>query len=210
MCRPMNTTPPPETTDLTRELQELGGDVTTALEDLPVAALLVDRDGVVRWQNAASDALAGDAVGTRFVDYLAPEEAGRADEVFNRVCRGEPTELTLLVKDREGELVPIEVSTAPVREGSRVVGLFGLTRRAAPAPGGASAQERGASDVLTPRQLDVLRLLADGASTGEVAAALHLSTTTVRNHVANILTALGAHSRLQAVVAAKRRGLLEH
>jgi DNA-binding NarL/FixJ family response regulator len=38
---------------------------------------------------------------------------------------------------------------------------------------------------------------------------LHLTTTTVRNHVANILSALGVHTRLQAVVAARKRGTLD-
>jgi DNA-binding NarL/FixJ family response regulator len=62
---------------------------------------------------------------------------------------------------------------------------------------------------LTKRQLEVLRLLADGRSTAEIAAELGLSQTTVRNYVAALLAALGAHSRLQAVVAARKAGLLD-
>jgi DNA-binding NarL/FixJ family response regulator len=60
---------------------------------------------------------------------------------------------------------------------------------------------------LTPRQLEVLRLLDEGLSTTEIAAELGLSQTTVRNYVANLLAALGAHTRLQAVVAARKAGL---
>ena len=63
--------------------------------------------------------------------------------------------------------------------------------------------------VLTARQLDVLRLLAQGKSTGEIARELTLSQTTVRNHVAGLIAALGVHTRLQAVIAAKRAGLLD-
>jgi DNA-binding NarL/FixJ family response regulator len=62
---------------------------------------------------------------------------------------------------------------------------------------------------LTKRQLDVLRLLAAGRSTIEIAAELGLSQTTVRNYVANLLAALGAHTRLQAVIAAREAGLIE-
>jgi DNA-binding NarL/FixJ family response regulator len=62
---------------------------------------------------------------------------------------------------------------------------------------------------LTHRQLEVLRLLAEGRSTCEIAAQLGLSQTTVRNYVANLLAALGVHSRLQAVVAARKLGLIE-
>ena len=62
---------------------------------------------------------------------------------------------------------------------------------------------------LTKRQLDVLRLLAEGRSTAEIAAALGLTETTVRNYVANLLATLGAHTRLQAVIAASKAGLIE-
>ena len=61
---------------------------------------------------------------------------------------------------------------------------------------------------LTKRQLEVLCLLADGKSTDEIAAELGISRTTARNHIANLLAAVGAHSRLQAVVIARRAGIL--
>jgi PAS domain S-box-containing protein len=60
---------------------------------------------------------------------------------------------------------------------------------------------------LTPRQLEILQLLADGKSTAEIAEELYLSKTTVRNHIANLLTNLGVHTRVQAIVAATRLGL---
>jgi DNA-binding NarL/FixJ family response regulator len=62
---------------------------------------------------------------------------------------------------------------------------------------------------LTSRQHDVLRLLAEGRSTAEIATELGLSTTTVRNYIANVLSALGVHTRLQAVVAARKAGLID-
>jgi DNA-binding CsgD family transcriptional regulator len=61
---------------------------------------------------------------------------------------------------------------------------------------------------LTTRQYEVLQLLGQGASTAEIAAMLHLSTETVRNHIRHIFRALGAHSRLEAVAIAHRKGLL--
>jgi DNA-binding NarL/FixJ family response regulator len=66
----------------------------------------------------------------------------------------------------------------------------------------------GESISLTKRQLDVLRHLAEGKSTNEIAAELGVSRATARNHIANLLAALGAHSRLQAVVIARRAGIL--
>jgi DNA-binding NarL/FixJ family response regulator len=62
---------------------------------------------------------------------------------------------------------------------------------------------------LTQRQVEVLRLLAEGKTTDEIAGALGLSRTTVRNYVANLLAAMGVHSRLQAVVAARGAGILD-
>jgi DNA-binding NarL/FixJ family response regulator len=62
---------------------------------------------------------------------------------------------------------------------------------------------------LTKRQLEVLRLLAEGRSTAEIATALGLSHTTIRNYIANLLVALGVHTRLQAVIAARKAGLIE-
>jgi DNA-binding NarL/FixJ family response regulator len=51
-------------------------------------------------------------------------------------------------------------------------------------------------------------LLAEGASTREIAEMLNVSTETVRNHVRHILRALGAHSRLEAVALAYQQELL--
>ena len=56
---------------------------------------------------------------------------------------------------------------------------------------------------LTPRQAEVLRLLERGRSTTQIAEELHLSRETVRNHVKNLLHALGASSRLEAVAVAR-------
>ena len=61
---------------------------------------------------------------------------------------------------------------------------------------------------LTPRERDVLRLLAEGGTDKEIGAALRLSRRTVSNHVGAILTKLGVESRTAAASAALRRGLL--
>lgn len=62
---------------------------------------------------------------------------------------------------------------------------------------------------LTPRELEVLRLLSHAASNEAMAERLSISVNTVRNHVANLMAKLGAHSRLEAVATATREGLLE-
>lgn len=61
---------------------------------------------------------------------------------------------------------------------------------------------------LSPRQIDVLRLLGDGLSNKQIGRALGISYQTVKQHIQCVLEELGAANRLQAVVFAYRRGIL--
>ncbi|MGK5685192.1 response regulator transcription factor [Actinoplanes sp. URMC 104] len=60
---------------------------------------------------------------------------------------------------------------------------------------------------LTDRELEVLRLVADGLTTAAIARRLHLSEKTVRNHTSNVVTKLRVEDRAQAIVRARRAGL---
>ena len=64
-------------------------------------------------------------------------------------------------------------------------------------------------DVLTPREVDVLRLVADGKANKEIAAHLSLTEETVKSHIRNILGKLGANDRTHAVAIGLRRGILD-
>jgi len=61
----------------------------------------------------------------------------------------------------------------------------------------------------TPRELDVLRLLAEGHDTGALAGRLGIAPHTVEWHVRHVIEKLGVHSKLQAVIAAARLGLID-
>ena len=67
----------------------------------------------------------------------------------------------------------------------------------------------GDIDRLTPREREILRTFAAGASTAEVAEAFGISPLTVQSHVKNILAKLGVHSRVEAVRIAWRHGLAD-
>ena len=78
-------------------------------------------------------------------------------------------------------------------------------RLAAAGPGG---ERPDAANVLTRRELDVLRLMMQGLNTARAAEKLHVSPATVRNHAQNIFGKLGVHSRLEAVAYAAKYRLL--
>ena len=82
-----------------------------------------------------------------------------------------------------------------------------LVERFAPHDDQAATLHRDLS-TLTPRELEVLQLLAKGLSNAELAARLQLSETTVKTHVARILSKLNLRDRAQAIVVAYETGLI--
>jgi DNA-binding NarL/FixJ family response regulator len=68
---------------------------------------------------------------------------------------------------------------------------------------------RDQSDMLTPREREILQLLADGLSNGDVAERLFISQETVKSHVRHILTKLEADTRTQAVAIALREAMID-
>ncbi len=68
---------------------------------------------------------------------------------------------------------------------------------------------RGGTDVLTPREREILQLLADGMSNADVAGQLFISQETVKSHVRHILTKLEADTRTQAVAIALRDAMID-
>lgn len=184
-------------------LGRLGADIERALVELNVLAYAIDRKGVIVWHNDAYRRDIGDLRGAHFSEFIPPEELPRALEAFTAKVLGKvtQTEFTITVVRPSGEHVEIEVSSVPLRRGDDVVGVFGVITKP-PVP--ASPAKRR----LTRRQVDVVRLLANGASTAQIADALHISPETVRNHIRMLMAELGVHSRVEAVAAARAEGIV--
>jgi len=186
-------------------LRDMGHDVTDALEKVRVPSYIIDRHGIVRWVNPAAREIVGDVRGRQFTSVLSPEENRRAREIFARNITGavERSDNEVVVVGMHGERITVDISAVPLRDGDQVIGMFGqvVDIQIEQAPPTAHPH-------LTPRQTEVLRLLEHGRSTNQIAAELHLSTETVRNHIRHILRALGVHSRLEAVALTRREHLL--
>jgi DNA-binding NarL/FixJ family response regulator len=73
----------------------------------------------------------------------------------------------------------------------------------------AEIAEHSADDALTPREVDVLRLVAKGNANKAIAAQLSLTEETVKSHIRNILSKLQANDRTHAVAIAVKRGIVD-
>jgi len=69
--------------------------------------------------------------------------------------------------------------------------------------------EHATDGALTPREIDVLRLVAGGNANKQIAAQLSLTEETVKSHIRNILSKLGANDRTHAVAIGLRRGIID-
>jgi len=106
---------------------------------------------------------------------------------------GEGPYLVHLLRDSQGTHDALQMSRGLIQLSSK---------NEAPAP------RRQNVPVLTPRQLEVLKLLSEGKSVREIGKELYLSEATVRNHVRSLLQALEAHSQLEVLAKAREMGIL--
>jgi DNA-binding CsgD family transcriptional regulator len=186
-------------------------DVLDGLERVGMPSFLADREGRIRWLNEEALSTFGDARGRLLSSLAAPDHAQRSrEQLAKKVIGGAVrTDFEIDVIGRNGKRLTWCVSSVPVHRERTVVGIFGVAR-----PCGETVHERAESRAasfgsrLTPRQREVLALLADGASTTQIATTLGLAEETVRNHIRQLLRRLGVHTRLAAVAYARREGLI--
>ena len=186
-----------------------GGDVHGSLQELPVPMYVLDRKGTIVWLNDAAEALVPGATGRKFTDVLAPDQIHTARRIFALRIMGQApfTDHTTAINLPGNRRHEVDISSVPLRKGHQIVGVFGVIRSEHPVT---EPQPTVAEDApaLTPRQHEVLRFLGAGLTTTQMAERMGLSPETVRNHVKATLGELNASSRLEAVLAAYRLGLL--
>lgn len=207
-----------------------GSYVVSVLSQTADGMVAIDTDGCILGWNAAAEGLFGypaqDVIGRPCHEVL-----GFEDRCGNAVCdagcalQGAPRGVgnwvvptrEVLARTETGRRLWLSLTTVlvPPVPGERCCQIH-LMRQAGVTPELEEAlierltqPKRGEVDAsvidqLTLREREVLRLLAEGLGTQEIAAQLFVSSTTARNHVQHILNKLGCHTRLEAVALALR------
>jgi len=179
--------------------------ITRALEALRVPSAVIDRGGRFRWLNRGAADFLGERVDQPLSAVIAPEDRRPVREHFARKLEGKTDSkaYAMTVISSGGERVRVRVSSVPFWEGDRIAGVFGIAW-----PVDESVVEAALAPSLTVRQHETLALLAEGLGTAAIAERLGIAEETARNHIRGLLGALGAHSRLEAVVEGHRLGLV--
>jgi PAS domain S-box-containing protein len=190
--------------------EELRGVDLWLVRHLAVPASLHDVDGRFVYVNPAAERASGltnsDMAGRHFTDPLQHEARAAVEAHFRRaVERGEPADFETRFIDAKGQVRGVRAMHFPLRDGDETVGVLILAFdvRAPQRDVAATSPPE-----LTPRQREILELVASGRTTAEIARELTIANETVRNHIRGILRELNAHSRPEAVANAQRLGLL--
>jgi DNA-binding CsgD family transcriptional regulator len=182
-----------------------GQELKPVLERLAAPSYAIDTHGTVRWLNDAAIKLIGDIRGRNFTVAVAPHDVSRLRRQFDqKIAEGGASDFEATLVTDTGGLAPCGLSSTALHRDGLVVGIFGVITR----PPSREHPRPVAPNRLTPRQFEVLQLLAGGAQTNEIAELLHLSRETVRNHIQGVLRRLEAKTRIEAVAIARREALL--
>ncbi|WP_232548741.1 response regulator transcription factor [Propioniciclava soli] len=186
--------------DIVHELTN-GADAVSAITAEPVDVVIMDvrmprLDGI-----GATAELRRRLPGTKILVITSFDEDEAVQEALRAGANG------FLLKDTSpGGLAE---AVRAVMRGSSVVSPGPMTRLVQRQPNGRRPQRTAEEVGLSPRELQILRLLCDAYSNGEIAEELRVSGSTVKSHVSAIMLKLQVTSRLKAVVRAYEWGLVE-
>jgi LuxR family maltose regulon positive regulatory protein len=146
-----------------------------------------------------------------YAQHAAAQHAAAAESLSRALTAGAQSGYRRIFADEGRQLLHLLDRYLNQLHGPRLYlqEILEILRRESGAAGPAQAPASQALVPLTRRELDILQLLAAGRSNQEIAAERVLTLNTVKKHVANILSKLGAANRTQAVMFARQRGWLE-
>jgi PAS domain S-box-containing protein len=172
-------------------------------------ALLDDQRRIVDLNGAALSLFGGDRqaiVGTSIADSIRPAERSRAASEWETFLRSGESSGTRALVRADGSELRIDFAARLARVGDRQLAIYVAVREDPSWP--RSAVLNGELP-LTKREREIVTLIAVGRETAQIAGELHISPETVRTHVRNAMSKLGAHTRAQlvAIVICTDRGL---
>ena len=194
-----------------------GGPPTHAdvLAQVDLAVISTDADGVVTTWNPRAEALYGwtreEAVGRPIMELTVPaDEGGQAAEIIEQVAGGHSWQGPFRVRRKDGTVFTTFVRNSPMfDENNKLLGIVGVSIELDPVLGDTIRAVSSATEaagrrarVLSPREREILGLLARGLTGEQIADRLVLSPETVRTHVRNAREKLGASTRVEAVTMA--------
>lgn len=165
-------------------------------------ALLDDERRIVEVNDAALmlfGGARGELIGMSIADSIRPEERAQAAHEWDTFLTSGEYSGTRALLRADGSEVQIEFAARLAQVGGRRLAIYVATSEdPADTPTAAFAGELP----LTSRERQVVTLIALGHDTAQIAAQLHISPETVRTHVRNAMSRLGAHTRAQLVAIA--------
>jgi PAS domain S-box-containing protein len=188
------------------------------LDHVDLAVIATDADGVVTTWNCRAEVLYGwsrdEAVGRHIADLTVPRHSQRtADEIMSAIQRGESWQGVFQVRRKDGSIFAAYVKDSPILDDQQqLIGIVGVSIeigdpalaeavRTNLTSGNHHGQQRR-TRTLSPREREVLALLARGLTGEQIAERLVLSPETVRTHIRNAREKLGASTRVEAVTMA--------
>lgn len=146
-------------------------------------------------------------LGRRLDDFTAAEGGFDLERLWARFMEDGRVNGSYPIKRFDGQVRPVVyAATANVVPGRHMAIFTNGKSGSSQAPPPAVEQRPGRAHHLTPREREILQMIADGYTDREIARRLGLSPATARTHARNLIGKLGAHTRAQAVAIAIRSG----
>jgi len=173
------------------------------------AIMLVDDERRIVEVNEPALALVArsraELIGKSIVDVIDPSERAESARQWQALLHaGDYTGARDLLRG-DGSKVPIDFAARLAAVDGRRLAIYVMLAKNGSWPAPTAARQsspRSSTRPLTPREREVVTLIAMGRETAQIAQELHVSPETVRTHVRNAMTKLGAHTRAQLVAIA--------
>jgi PAS domain S-box-containing protein len=185
------------------------------LDQVDLAVIATNADGIVTMWNSRAETLYGwsrdEAIGCHINDLTVPAQSRHtAEEILATLGRGKPWQGSFRLRRKDGSVFTAFVKDSPIVEDGHLVGVVGVSieigdpelANAVRAVVDGRRSDGRRPRTLSPREREVLGLLARGLTGEQIAERLVLSPETIRTHIRNAREKLGASTRVEAVTMA--------